>query len=112
LVLHPEDGTIEINPAGRRDLFYGDCDDRDVALAQSLLKRYPLAPILAPMHVGSAFASVRHFYITTRRDRAISPSVQRSMFTALPCEKVLSIGSSHSPFFSHPAALLRALATI
>jgi hypothetical protein len=34
------------------------------------------------------------------------------MYTALPCELVLSIASSHSPFLSHPAALLRALGKI
>jgi hypothetical protein len=34
------------------------------------------------------------------------------MYTALPCERVLSIASSHSPFFSRPAALLRAFEKI
>ncbi len=111
LVFHP-DGTIEVDPAARREVFYGDCDDRDVTLAQSLLKPYGLAPAVASVRVASNFAGVRRFYITCRRDRAISPSVQQSMYTALPCEKVLSIGSSHSPFFSHPGALLHALAKI
>jgi len=111
LVFHP-DGTIEVDPAARREVFYGDCDDRDVTLAQSLLKPSGLRPVADTVRVGSNFAGVRRFYITCRRDRAISPSVQRSMYTALPCEMVLSIGSSHSPFFSHPAALLRALAKI
>jgi hypothetical protein len=34
------------------------------------------------------------------------------MYTALPCEQVLSLRSDHSPFLSHPAALLRALGSI
>ncbi len=58
LVAHP-DGTVEIDPAARRAVFYGDCDDRDVALAQSLLKPYGLAPAVAPVRVGNNFAGVR-----------------------------------------------------
>jgi pimeloyl-ACP methyl ester carboxylesterase len=111
LLFHPE-GTIDVDPAWRRAVFYADCDDRDVALAQSLLKPNGLRPSTDPVHVGSNFASVRRFYITCRHDRAISPSAQQSMYTALPCEMVLPIASSHSPFFSHPEALLRALAKI
>ena len=111
LIFHA-DGTIDVDPAARRAVFYADCDDRDVALAQSLLKPSGLRPATEPVHIGSSYASVRRFYISCRRDRAISPSVQRSMYTALPCEMVLSIGSSHSPFFSRPEALLRAFARI
>jgi len=111
LVFYP-DGTFEVDPAARREVFYGDCDDRDVTLAQSLLKPNGLTPSVEPVRAGNNFAGVRRFYIACRRDRAISPPAQRGMYTALPCEMVLSIGSSHSPFFSRPAALLRALARI
>jgi pimeloyl-ACP methyl ester carboxylesterase len=111
LLFHPA-GTIEVDPAWRRAVFYADCDDADVALAQSLLKPNGLRPSTDPVRIGSSFASVRRFYITCRRDQAISPAAQKSMYTALPCEMVLSIASSHSPFLSRPTALLRALAKI
>jgi pimeloyl-ACP methyl ester carboxylesterase len=111
LVFHPV-GTLEVDPAWQRAVFYADCDDADVALAQSLLKPNGLRPSTDPVRIGASFASVRRFYITCRRDRAISPAAQKSMYTALPCEMVLAIDSSHSPFLSRPAALLRALAKI
>jgi len=111
LVVNP-DGTVDTDPAARREVFYADCDHRDVALAQSLLKPVGLRTFGDPVRVGGNFAGVRRFYIGCLRDRAISPVVQRSMYTALPCERVLSIESSHSPFFSRPAVLLRALAKI
>jgi pimeloyl-ACP methyl ester carboxylesterase len=112
LAIDPAHGTIDVDPAGRVEAFYGDCSDQDVALAQSLFKPVALGSLADPVHIGGNFAGVRRFYITCLRDRAISPSVQRSMYTALPCEKVLPIASSHSPFLSHPAQLLRALAKI
>ncbi len=106
------DGTLDVAAAARREIFYGDCDDADVALAQSLLKPIGARTTIDPVVVGAAFARVRRFYVTCLRDRAISPASQQAMYTALPCERVLSIRSDHSPFFSHPAALMRALGAI
>ncbi len=111
LVLNP-DGTVSIAPEGRRDVFYGDCADRDVTLAQSLLKPIGVRATLDAVHVGAAFESVRRFYVTCTRDHAISPSVQRSMVERLPCERVFAIASDHSPFLSHPRELLRVLAAV
>jgi hypothetical protein len=111
LIFHPQ-GTIEVDPAWRKAVFYADRYEADVALAQSLLKPNGLRPATDQVHVGANFESVRRFYIMCRHDRAISPSLQHDMYTTLPCELVLRIASSHSPFFSHLAALLRALERI
>ncbi len=103
------DGTIDVDPAARREVFYGECGDADVALAQSLLKPIGARLTLDPVVVGTGFARVRRFYVECLRDRTISPAAQEAMYTALPCERVLAIRSDHSPFFSHPTALARAL---
>jgi pimeloyl-ACP methyl ester carboxylesterase len=110
-VVHP-DGTFDVDPTARRDIFYNHCDDRDVALAQSLLKPVSLQANVDPVVIGENYGRVRRFYVTCLRDHAVSPATQRAMYTAMPCEKVLSLRSDHSPFLSHPAALLRALAAI
>jgi hypothetical protein len=34
------------------------------------------------------------------------------MYGALPCERVFTLNTDHSPFFSRPDALLRILSTI
>lgn len=111
LVFHP-DGTFEVERSAQREVFYNECDDRDVALAQTLLKPASLTSNANPVTIGDNFARVRRFYITTLHDHALSPESQRAMYTALPCERVFSIRSDHSPFLSHPATLLRILATI
>jgi pimeloyl-ACP methyl ester carboxylesterase len=106
------DGTVDVERSARRDIFYNECDDRDVALAQSLLKPVGLRPNLDPVVVGSNFDRVRRFYISCLRDHAISPDTQRAMYAALRCERVFSLRSDHSPFLSHPTPLLRALSAI
>jgi pimeloyl-ACP methyl ester carboxylesterase len=111
LVILP-DGTVFLRSEGIRDLFYGACDDADVALARSLLKPVGFLPTTTAVQVSSAFESLRRFYVACRRDRAITYGFQQTMYEALPCEKVFAIDADHSPFFSRPAALLRILNAI
>ncbi len=106
------DGTVFVKAEGVRDVFYGTSDDADVSLARSLLKPIGFLPTTTPVAVGAAFASVRRFYVACRRDHAITHDFQQTMYAALPCERVFTINSDHSPFFSRPAALLRALGAI
>jgi pimeloyl-ACP methyl ester carboxylesterase len=106
------DGTVVVRPEALRDVFYGACDDADVELARSLLKPIGLLTTGTPLAVGAAFASVRRFYVACRRDRAITSGFQQTMLDALPCEKVFTLNADHSPFFSRPAALVRALSAV
>jgi hypothetical protein len=62
--------------------------------------------------IGAGFARVRRFYVACRRDQAITYGFQQAMIAALPCERVWTLNSDHSPFFSRPAALLRTLGAI
>ena len=111
LIFDP-DGTFEVERSARQEIFYNECDEQDVALAQTLLKPASLLSNVGAVAVGENFARVRRFYVTCLHDHAISPDTQRTMYTALPCERVFSIRSDHSPFLSHPTAVLRILATI
>ena len=110
LIIGPNGISVRLEAV--RDVFYGVSDDADVALARSLLKPIGFMPINTAVAVGEAFASVRRFYIACRRDHAITHGFQRRMYTALPCEKVYTINSDHSPFLSRPTALARVLGAI
>lgn len=44
-------------------------------------------------------------YIECREDRAVTPTLQRRMVSDSPGTHVLSLDSSHSPFFSQPERL-------
>jgi pimeloyl-ACP methyl ester carboxylesterase len=89
-----------------KEAFYGDCSDEDVARAESLLVPQAAAPFATPISTSEErFGRIPRVYIECLRDKAISPSVQQSMYTALPCQKVISMDTSHSPFFSAPEEL-------
>jgi len=96
-----------------KDIFYGDCSDEDVALAKSLLVQQAGAPIMTPSRTTEQnFSRVPRIYIECLHDRAISPSKQKEMHTLLPCKKVISMNTSHSPFFSAPEELVSHLISL
>lgn len=96
-----------------KEAFYGDCSDEDVARAKSLLVPQAAAPFATPLSTTEeSFGRIPRVYIECLRDRAISPSVQKRMYTALPCRKVISMDTSHSPFFSVPEELAAHLTSL
>ena len=113
VILTGPPGTLDLKRDQLNAIFYGSSRSADVALAQLLIKPTPLAPIVTPVAVTDRnFGQVRRFYITTLKDRALSPDVQRRMYTELPCEKVYSINTDHSAFFSRPRKLVTDLIEI
>lgn len=96
-----------------KDVFYGDCSDEDVARAKSLLVPQATAPILTPVDTSEEyFGGVPRVYIECLRDKTISLSEQKKMYTALPCKRVISMDTSHSPFFSEPEKLVAYLTSL
>ena len=109
-----EDGTsATLKEESVRELFFGDCSDEDVEWARSLLSPEPLAPVSTPVSItDDNFGRVRRIYIETLADKAVPPSLQKQMYEALPCERVISMSTSHSPFFSAPEELVKHLLAI
>jgi hypothetical protein len=58
------------------------------------------------------YGSVPRFYIECTEDKAVTPFIQRKMYAETPCEKVYSLSTSHSPFFSKPKELADILCEI
>ena len=95
------------------DAFYSGCPADDRALARTLLQPEPLAPLATPVHVTQErFGRVPRIYIECLQDRAISPAMQRQMIDASPCQRVITMATDHSPFFSAPDDLVQHLLTI
>jgi hypothetical protein len=93
-----------------KPLFYGDCTDADVAWCAERLVPQPVQPFTAPVTLtADRFGSVPRTYIECVDDGAISIELQRDMHTASPCQTVIALDASHSPFLSMPAALCDAL---
>jgi pimeloyl-ACP methyl ester carboxylesterase len=93
-----------------RAALYADCAEDDVALARALLAPEPIGPTNTPIcTTAERFGRIPRAYIELLQDRAVSPRLQRTMYTALPCRNVLSIDAGHSAYFSRPDELTRVL---
>ena len=106
LVVSEDQASATVRPEAIRDAFYGACAREEAARAQSLLVPQASAPFQTPVRMPPArWGRIPRVYIECLRDRAISPPVQRKMYTALPCRKVIAMDTDHSPFYSAPREL-------
>jgi pimeloyl-ACP methyl ester carboxylesterase len=102
--------TAVVREAVLRECFYGDCSDEDVAFARTRLGLEAVAGFRTPMRTSAArFGRLPRTYVECLKDNAISIGLQRRMQRALPCDKVVTLDTDHSPFFSAPDALVTAL---
>ncbi len=95
-----------LQPEIYRDGLYNDCEENIVELAKLLLSHEPVESGITPLQLTEEnFGSIPRVYIECTEDKAVTPFIQRKMYTEMPCEKVYSMQTSHSPFFSKPQEL-------
>ncbi|WP_244830492.1 alpha/beta fold hydrolase [Caballeronia sp. TF1N1] len=90
-----------------RSSFYGDCSDRDVAVAAANVARInATAPYAARIDTTKErYGSIPRVFIECTKDLALPIAQQRLMQADVPGAEVVTIETSHSPFFSQPAQL-------
>jgi pimeloyl-ACP methyl ester carboxylesterase len=89
-----------------KPLFYGDCSDEDIAQAKANLVPQAAEIITAKVRLtDDRYGTVPRVFIECLQDGAIPIEMQRQMVTEVPCETVLTLDTSHSPFFSAPHEL-------
>jgi pimeloyl-ACP methyl ester carboxylesterase len=95
-------------------VFYEDCNDEDAAWALDRLQPEPRVPrsTAAEETSSSTFLSVPRFYVECTKDRALGPRTQRAMHEALPCRRVFSLPTGHSPFVAAPQLLAECLLAV
>jgi pimeloyl-ACP methyl ester carboxylesterase len=107
---YPETNSHTLQPAIYKEGLYHDCDDNITELAKVLLGHEPVESGTTPLQLTEEnFGSVPRVYIECTEDRAVTPFIQRKMYTEMPCEKVYSLATGHSPFFSKPKELVEIL---
>jgi pimeloyl-ACP methyl ester carboxylesterase len=95
-----------LQPAIYKEGLYHDCEDDITELAKVLLSHESFITGVTPLELTEEnYGSVPRFYIECTEDRAVTPFIQRKMYTETPCVKVYSMATSHSPFFSKPQEL-------
>jgi len=104
---HLETNSTTLDIDIYKEGLYHDCDDYITELAKVLLSHEPVMTGVTPLHLTDAnFGRVPRYYIECTEDRAVTPYIQRKMYTETPCRKVYQMSTSHSPFFSRPAELV------
>lgn len=107
VVLHEDLNATTLQTAIFREGLYHDCDNDITELAKMLLSHEPVESAITPLELSEEnYGSVPRVYIECTDDRAVTPFIQRKMYAEMPCEKVYSLDTSHSPFFSKPAELV------
>jgi len=92
------------------DLLYNTTPRKWVRFALGKLGPDPTEPNVTPLHLTpERYGSVPRFFVECLQDRTLSLEVQRRMVRDMPCQKVLSVDTDHSPFFSAPERLADAL---
>ena len=112
-VLAADQKSATFREEGLKEVFYADCSDEDIVLAKLSVVPQAMEPMSVPVKTSEAkWGRVPRVYIECLRDRAVTPPFQKRLYTALPCQKVISMNTSHSPFFSAPEELARHLMTL
>lgn len=103
---YEESESHTLQPEIFKEGLYHDCDENITELAKILLSHEPVESGITPLQLTEEnYGSVPRYYIECTEDRAVTPFIQRKMYTETPCEKVYSLPTSHSPFFSQPKEL-------
>lgn len=99
--------THRLKRTAYREALYHDCPDAIVALANVLLEPEPNWAGFAPLRLSKErYGRVPKVYIECLQDRAVTLPLQRRMHGESPCDRVFSLDTSHSPFFSQPEKLV------
>lgn len=107
---HPETKSHTLQPVIYKEGLYHDCDDAIAQMARYILSNESAATGIAPLQLTEAnYGKLPRYYIECTDDRAVTPFIQRKMYTETPCRKVYQMHTSHSPFFSQPYELCRIL---
>ena len=108
MVFAPDYSTVEIHQEGLRDVFCADAPPDRVKAIVAKARPEPTAPFNTPVQISEKrFGKVPRAYIKTSQDRAVTPKLQALMLNRTPCDPVLTVESSHTPFLSRPAELAR-----
>jgi len=110
---HPDLKAHTLQPEIYKEGLYADCDESITELAKLLLSHEPVeSGVTALQLTEENYGRVPRFYIECTDDKAVTPFIQRKMYTETLCQKVYSMPTSHSPFFSKPQELCDILCEI
>jgi pimeloyl-ACP methyl ester carboxylesterase len=109
-LIHGQD-YVSIKKEFIPEIFYGHCSEQDTVRALSrLIEKQPSVPLFAPLRTTlENYGRVPRYYIECLQDLAIPIAAQQRMYTETPCEKIFTLDTDHSSFYSTPKELVSCL---
>jgi pimeloyl-ACP methyl ester carboxylesterase len=102
--------TATVLERDRGLIFCEECSDDQKKVLLAGMVDEPLKPVAEPITLTeAAFGSVRKAYIATKRDNAVSRSLQQMMIDRAKLSSVIEIDTGHAPAISAPQALADAI---
>jgi pimeloyl-ACP methyl ester carboxylesterase len=87
-------------------IFYNDCDEETLTWVKTRLKPQATAISNAPVQTtAEKWGSIPRAFIACTLDQAIPLEQQQACWERYPCDPVITMETSHSPFMSQPEAL-------
>ncbi len=113
LVLSDDQSYANLREEGIKDVIYTDASDEDIERIKDRLVPQATMPFVTPITITEEnYGSIPRIYIECKNDLVITPAVQKDMYTKMPCEKVLSLETSHAPNYGAPEKLVEHLITV
>lgn len=107
LILSDDKKTSTVDPNRIGQLFYHDCSADDVAFAKAHMGPQSMACLATPVNLTEArYGSIPKVYILCTQAKDMDKSI---MAENVPTQKLYTLASSHSPFFSMPQKLVAIL---
>lgn len=103
-------GGLKVRHELAAGLFYNTSLPKWAERAGERLTAEPAGSLVHPVRVtAERFGLVPRGYVECLQDRAVPITLQRRMQALWPCEKVVTLDTDHSPFYSAPGELAAAL---
>ncbi len=107
IILSEDQKTNWVNPAMAAQVFYHDCSEEDKKFALARISTEPIAPSATPLRLtDEVYGVILKYYILCTESKDMDKTF---LSTRVPCKKVYTLASSHSPFFSMPEKLVEVL---
>ncbi|MCE9574843.1 MAG: alpha/beta hydrolase [Deltaproteobacteria bacterium] len=114
MVFAPDYSTVSIKPEALPEAICADVPAEIQGTIVAGQKPEPLAPFQGVAHLTAGnFGRVRLDYLSTTKDRAVTPALQRRMIAAHGhVATVVELPTSHLPFVAAPQAFVDALVAL
>ena len=110
LIMADDQSHVTLKEEGIKGVIYTDALDEDIERIKERVAPQATMPFATPINITEEnYGSIPRVYIECVNDLVITPTAQKDMYTKMPCEKVLTLETSHAPNYGAPEKVVECL---